>query len=83
MLIQKLKKKEKSSIFIASLADIDKALVEKKKIDPYIKLPKYYHEFLPLYSPDEANKLLFLYREGIDYIIELERNKDSIEKEFP
>jgi hypothetical protein len=83
MLVRKLKKKEKSFIFIVSLIDIDKALIEKKKIDPYIKLPKYYYEFLPLYSPDEANKLLSLYREEIDYTIELKRNKDNTEKEFP
>jgi hypothetical protein len=48
-----------------------------------MKLPKYYYEFLPLYYPDEANKLLLLCGKGIDYIIELERNKDSMEKEFP
>jgi hypothetical protein len=56
-------------VFSASIADIKKALLkqDKKLIDPCISLLQYYHEFLDVFSPEEAKKLLPLYRAGIDH----------------
>jgi hypothetical protein len=48
----------KVKVFIVSLVDINKALVVKARIDPYIKLPKHFHKFLDIYSYIDANKLL-------------------------
>jgi hypothetical protein len=62
-------------VFSASMADIEKALSkrDKKSIDPYIRLPKHYHEFLDMFSPKEAKKLPPLHGIGVDYRIKLEK----------
>jgi RNase H-like domain found in reverse transcriptase/Reverse transcriptase (RNA-dependent DNA polymerase)/Retroviral aspartyl protease len=41
----------------ASIEDIRKALQPKIIIDPTTKLPKHYHEFLPVFDQQEADKL--------------------------
>jgi len=61
----------KLQIFTASMADIDKALTKKKKIDPRTKLPKHYWEHLRLFDDTEANKLPPLRGDGVDHKIEL------------
>ncbi|KAI0991557.1 hypothetical protein K3495_g16630, partial [Podosphaera aphanis] len=48
---------EESSIMKVSVEDIEEALRDKPRIDPAEKLPKIYHEFLPVFSKDEADKL--------------------------
>ncbi|KAI1002239.1 hypothetical protein K3495_g5967 [Podosphaera aphanis] len=50
-------KKEVLKIMSVSLEDIQEALKEKPNIDPAEKLPKIYHEYLPVFSRDEADKL--------------------------
>jgi hypothetical protein len=44
-------------IFAASLKDIEKALAPKVSIDPRERLPKEYHEFMDVFSKQEADKL--------------------------
>ena len=58
-------------MFVASIADIKKALYLKSTTDPYIKILKHFSEYLDLADYIEANKLLPLCRPGIDYYIEL------------
>lgn len=41
----------------ASIEDIQEALRDKPQVNPAEKLPKIYHEFLPVFSKDEADKL--------------------------
>ena len=45
-------------MFTASLADINKALTNKAKTDPYIKLLKYFYEFIESFSCKKANELV-------------------------
>jgi Retroviral aspartyl protease./Reverse transcriptase (RNA-dependent DNA polymerase). len=57
-LTDKARKRSKDFVvFAASMADIEKALAPKKKIDPKTKLPLEYHEFLDVFSQKEADKL--------------------------
>ena len=58
-------------MFIASIADIEKALYLKSTTDPYIKILKHFSKYLDLADYIEADKLLLLYRLGIDYYIKL------------
>ena len=44
-------------VFTVSLRDIEKALEPKKHFDPAIKLPKEYHQFLDVFSRQEADTL--------------------------
>ena len=47
----------KETIMAISIEDIEEALREKPKVDPSELLPKIYHEYLPVFSKDEADKL--------------------------
>lgn len=71
-------------VFSASMADIEKALSkrDKKPTDPRTKLPQHYHEFLDVFSPEEAKKLPPLRGAGVDHQIELEK-KDGRTPEVP
>jgi hypothetical protein len=60
-------KKDNIQIFSASLADIEKALTLKKRIDPRTKLPKHYHKLLDVFDHPESDKLPPLHRPGIDH----------------
>ena len=51
------KRSEEFTIFAASMADIEKALAPKIRIDPKEKLPLEYHDFLDVFSQKEADKL--------------------------
>ena len=44
-------------VFAVSLRDIEKALEPKKHFDPAVKLPKEYHQFLDVFSRQEADTL--------------------------
>lgn len=44
-------------VFAVSLRDVERALAPKVTIDPRDKLPKEYHEFLSVFSRQEADKL--------------------------
>lgn len=70
----------KTEVFAASLADITKALRTKTKTDPRTKLPKQYHEFLDIFSQEQADKLPRLRGEGIDHKIELEKQDGKVPK---
>lgn len=50
-------KRDNLNIMAVSIEDIEEALRDKPKIDPAKKLPEIYHEFLPVFSRDEADKL--------------------------
>jgi hypothetical protein len=56
-------------VFIASIADINKALINKVKIDPYIKLLEYFYKFLEIFSQEKAVELPLYYRVSINYKI--------------
>ena len=58
-------------MFVASIANIKKALRLKSTIDPYIKILKHFSKYLDITNYIEANKLLPLYRLGINYYIKL------------
>jgi hypothetical protein len=66
-------------VFVASIADINKALMNKVKIDPCTKLLEYFYKFLEIFSREKAVELPLYYRVGIDYKIQLE----SIDKQEP
>ena len=44
-------------VFTVSLRDIEKALESKKHFNPAVKLPKEYHQFLDIFSRQEADTL--------------------------
>ena len=74
--------KEPTRIFVASLADIEKALAPKKHSDPRKKLPKHYHDFLPLFSRAMADQLP-PHRPGIDHKIPFEKDANGQDKTPP
>src|SRR5436190_24291843 len=66
MLIEKMKKDKSYQVWAASLADINKALQEKKYTNPETQLPEWIdRKLMKLFDRKEANKLP-LYRTGID-----------------
>src|SRR5579871_2735205 len=71
-----------TKVFAASLKDIEKALMVKKRTDPREKLPGHYHEFLPLFDMKIADRLP-PHRPGIDHKIELEKDENGHEKTAP
>jgi hypothetical protein len=66
------KRRTKVEVFAASIADINKALINKVKIDPCTKLPEYFHEFLEIFSREKAVELPLYCRAGINHEIQLE-----------
>lgn len=73
-LIRKKEKKQREiEVFVASMADIEKALTSRKKTDPRILLPSQYHDFLDVFDCTMAEKLPPLRGEGTDHRIELEK----------
>ena len=50
-------KRHLMEVFAVSLRDIEKALEPKKHFDPAVKLPKKYHQFLDVFSRQEADTL--------------------------
>ena len=59
-------------VFAASIADINKALQPKKKVDVKATLPTQYQEFYELFNPTEADKLPPHRGPGVDHKIELD-----------
>jgi len=53
----RLSQKPDMTIFAATLYDINKALAPKKEIDPATIVPPQYHEFLSVFSREEAAQL--------------------------
>ena len=58
-------------VFSISLRDIERALKPKKCVDPATVLPPQYHEFLDIFSKDDADKLPPLHPE-VDHEIKME-----------
>ena len=56
--LTKRKRYTKVKVFVASLANINKALANKARINLYTKLLKHFYKFLDIYSCTNANKLL-------------------------
>jgi hypothetical protein len=81
--VQKRGKRGTIQIFAASMKDIDKALRHKTYTDPRTKLPKRYHEFLPLFDRGEADKLPPHRGPGIDHRIELTPDENGKPAEPP
>ena len=76
-------RKRKLQVFTASLADINKALAEKKYTDPQTKLPSWVGpEFYPVFDRKDANRLP-PHREGVDHGIELLRASNGSEQTVP
>ena len=76
-------RKQKLQVFTASLADISKALVEKKYTDPRTKLPNWVDpQFHKSFDRREADKLP-VHRQGIDHAIELLRTANGSEQTVP
>jgi hypothetical protein len=76
-LVQREKKAPNSiRVFAASIADINKALRPKEKVDVRALLPEQYKEFYDLFNPKEAEKLPPHRGPGVDHKIELDP-KDS------
>lgn len=71
-----------TEVFAASLKDIEKSLAVKKRTDPRVKLPKHYHEHLPLFDMKIADQLP-PHRSGIDHKIEFEKDENGQEKTAP
>lgn len=77
-----LRTKERTQVFAASIADINKALKNKQYTDPRTKLPLQYHEFIKVFDRKEAEQLPPLRGPGTDHAIELE-SKDGKQPEVP
>ncbi len=76
-------RKRKLQVFTASLADINKALAEKKHTDPRTKLPDWISpSFYKVFDRTEAGKLP-VHRKGVDHAIELLRTPDGSEQTVP
>ena len=73
---------EPTRIFAASLKDIERALAPKSYTDPRQKLPRHYHEFLPLFDRKKADQLP-PHRPGVDHEVPLERDDNGREKTPP
>ena len=65
------------------MADINKALQVKKRIDPAVKLPVHYHNYLPVFDYKESEKLPPHRGPAADHSIELEKGSDGEEPAVP
>lgn len=70
-----------AQIFSVTMADIEKALRVKEKIDPRIKLPPRYLSLVEVFSQQEADKLP-PHRPGVDHHIDFEL-QDGKEPSLP
>ncbi len=66
----------------ATMADIEKSLRPKKKIDPKEKLPPQYREWLRVFDRQLADKLP-MHRPGVDHKIVLKKDKEGNEAAPP
>ena len=53
----RLARKKDCELFTVNLRDIERALTPKPEVDPATILPPEYHEFLDVFSKNEADKL--------------------------
>ena len=69
-----LVKKPMSQVFTVSIHDIEKALAPKIYVDPVRLVPPCYHEFLDVFSREQADKLLASH--PYDHKIRLQENQE-------
>ena len=69
-------------MFVVSLVDINKVLIEKKKINLCTRLSEHFYKFLNLFSLKEVEKLSLFCKKEVDYLIKLEKNINRLEKEI-
>ncbi len=82
-LIKKVKEDKTYQVWAASLADINKALQEKKYTNPETRLHYWInHKIVKLFNWKEANKLP-PYRPGVNHYIELEKDANGKTPEAP
>ena len=60
-------------MFSASMTNIEKILIFKKKSNSRMLLLSYYHEFLDVFDHTMTEKLSFLQEKETDHHIELEK----------
>jgi hypothetical protein len=63
------------------MADINKALAVKRYTDPKEKMPAYFHDWLDVIDRKQAKRLPPTRGIGVDYVIKLEKDDNSREKE--
>jgi hypothetical protein len=72
-----------AKVFVASMADINKALQIKIYTDPRTKLPAHFHEHLQVFDRKAAKELLLLRGPGIDHRIKLIQDGNGRKPEVP
>ena len=82
LLVKHAKKDSTIQVFAASLADIQKALAPKAKVDHRTLLPKAHGNHAWIFDPKTASKQA-PHRPGVDHAIELEKNENGKEKSAP
>jgi hypothetical protein len=75
--------RKKTTVFAASMADINKALAVKRHTNPKEKMPTHYHDWLDVADRKAAERLPPVRGIGVDHAIELERDENGREKEPP
>jgi hypothetical protein len=70
-------------VFAASMADIDKALRKKTRVNPKTVLPRHYHQFLDVFDWSKAEKLPPLRGKGVDHAIERTKEANGKPNEAP
>ena len=75
--------RKKTTVFVASMADINKALAVKRYTNPKEKMPTHYHDWLDVADRKAAERLPPVRGIGVDHAIELERDENGREKEPP
>src|SRR6266516_2610558 len=78
----KRSRKDSSTVFAISMADIEKALRPKLKTDPRKVLPPQYHRWLEVFSKEQADRLP-PHRPGVDHEIRLEKDSSGRDEPVP
>ena len=75
--------RKKTTVFAASMADINKALAVKRYTNPKEKMPIHYYNWLDIVDRKAAERLPLIQGIGVDHAIKLERDENDREKEPP
>ena len=77
-----LMNQKKNQIFLASIVNIDKALHIKEVIDPRMRLPEHYYQYLDVFDQKAVDQLP-PYQPGADHKIELNVDEKGRSPEVP
>ena len=77
------KKEPKVEVFAASMADVDKALNVKPRVEPKTIVPEQYWDYLDVFDEEEANQLPPIRGPGIDHQIELSEDENGKKPTVP